>query len=88
MASEHSGPKMEVAVSNDKTVRQFDAKSHKQVRRFEGHGDWVLSSAYSGTTKKLATGSFDGEVRIWNMADGKLLTRFIAAPGHEPKGDN
>ena len=29
----------------------------------------------------MASGSWDGEVKLWNLADGKLLKTIIAAPG-------
>ena len=73
------------AVSADKSARQFDLKTRKQIRVYAGHPDWVISSAYNSDTKQLATGSFDGEVRLWNTIDGKQLVSFIAAPGLKKK---
>ena len=72
------------ATSADKTVRQFEAKSHKQIRSLTGHKDWALSVAYHGVTKRLASGGFDGEIRVWNTEDGKPVTTFLAAPGFQP----
>lgn len=69
------------ASSADKTVRQYDAKSHKEVRQYKGHSDWALSVAFHAASKRLASGGFDGEVRVWNAADGKQVARFLAAPG-------
>lgn len=71
------------AASADKTVRQFELASHKELRKFEGHTDWVLATAYHHGTQRLATGSYDGEVRIWNSADGQLLVTLLAAPGFQ-----
>ena len=34
--------------------------------------------------KTIASGSWDGEVRLWNLADGKPVRNFIAAPGYKP----
>lgn len=67
--------------SADKSARQYDRKSHKEVRKYEGHKDWVLSTAYHDGSKRLATGSFDGEVRVWNTEDGKIVVTLLAAPG-------
>jgi hypothetical protein len=72
------------AASADKSVRQFEAKTHKELRQFAGHGDWALSVAYSPSTKRIAAGGFDGSVRVWNADDAKLVTNFIAAPGYQP----
>ncbi len=71
------------APAADKTARQFNLKSHAQVRAYSGHQDWVLSTAYHDATQRLATGSFDGEVRIWNTADGASVITFFAAPGYQ-----
>lgn len=70
--------------SADKTARQHKAADRAQVRVFSGHTDWVYSLAYNEATQRLATGSFDGEVRVWNLADGKQVAAFKAAPGFPP----
>ncbi len=75
------------AASADKTVRQFEAKSQKQIRSLTGHQDWALSVAYHGATKRLASGSFDGEIRVWNAEDGKPVATFLAAPGYQPPAE-
>ena len=55
-----------------------------QIRKLQGHKDWVYSLAISRDGKTIASGSWDGEVRLWNSADGKLIRSFIAAPGYKP----
>jgi hypothetical protein len=72
--------------SADKTARQFEAAERKAVRVYQGHADWVYALAYNDATKRLATGSFDGEVRVWNTADGALVAAFKAAPGYAAPG--
>lgn len=61
------------------------AREHKldgaEVRKFAGHTDWVYSLAFNAPANKLVTGSWDGEVRLWNAADGQMLLKFTAAPG-------
>ncbi len=69
--------------SADKSARQYELKTHKQVRSYAGHSDWVLSTAFHGGTKRLAAGTFDGQVRIWNTEDGKAVVTFVAAPGKQ-----
>ncbi|MCA9125006.1 MAG: hypothetical protein H6822_08115 [Planctomycetaceae bacterium] len=71
------------ASSADKTVRQFEAKTQKQLKSFAGHQDWALSVAFHPDAKLVASGSFDGRVRIWNVEDGKEVASFFAAPGYE-----
>ena len=70
------------ASSADNKVRQFNSADHKQVREFTGSKDWVLATAYHGASQRLAAGAFNGQVFIWNTADGALLSSFFAAPGH------
>jgi len=71
------------ATSADKTVRQFEAASQKQIHSLGGHQDWALSVDFHPATQRIASGGFDGEVRIWNAADGSLVTTFLAAPGRQ-----
>ncbi|HWB09485.1 MAG TPA: c-type cytochrome domain-containing protein [Pirellulales bacterium] len=70
--------------SADKTARQHKTADRSQVRVFSGHTDWVFSLAHNEATQRLATGSFDGEVRVWNLADGAQVAAFKAAPGFPP----
>ncbi len=67
--------------SADRTVRQIDAATQKEVRNYGGHADWTLSSAFHESTKRIAGGAFDGAVKIWNTEDGAEVISFVAAPG-------
>src|SRR6266516_5527470 len=68
--------------SADKKIRQHAMDKKELVRTFSGHSDWVYSLAIDGKSKRLASGSYDGEVRLWNLDDGKAVIAFIAAPGY------
>ena len=65
-------------------AREHKAADGAAVRAFAGHNDWIYSIAFNPATKKLATGSWDGEVRVWNAEDAKGLVNFVAAPGFKP----
>jgi hypothetical protein len=69
--------------SADRKARVHSLASGRLLTTFSGHNDWVYSLAYNDSTKRLATGAFDGEVRIWNVQDGKGLVTFLAAPGYK-----
>ena len=56
----------------DKLVREYDF-SGKEKRTFGGHKDWIYSLAIDSAHRRLATGAFDGEVRLWD-ADSTLCT--------------
>ena len=67
--------------SADRFARQHNLTNGAEMKKFGPHNDWVYSAAYHAGTKRVASGSHDGEVRIWNYDDGKEITKFIAAPG-------
>lgn len=69
------------ATSADKTMRQFDPKANKETRQYIGHANRVISVDFHAQTNRIASGGIDGEIRIWNRSDGKLIARFHAAPG-------
>lgn len=70
--------------SSDRTAREHKAADRAAVRTFSGHKDYVYALDFNEPTSRLATGSFDGEVRIWDTASGKQLLAFQAAPGYPP----
>ena len=67
--------------SADMSAREFKFDNGQAVRTFSGHKDWVYTVAFSPAAKKLASGSWDGEIRIWNAEDGMGTVNFVAAPG-------
>ena len=70
------------ASSADNKVRQFNAADQKQLKEFIGAKDWVLSTAYHAGSKRLAGGTFNGQVIVWNVDDGKAVATLFAAPGY------
>jgi mono/diheme cytochrome c family protein len=72
-----------IACSGDKTVGVY-TPTGSQVRKLQGHNDWIYSLAISRDGKTVASGSWDGEVKLWNLSDGKLIRSIIAAPGYKP----
>jgi WD40 repeat protein/mono/diheme cytochrome c family protein len=81
------GGKELVACGADKTVRVFTADNGAAVRSLSGHTDWVYTFAIARDGKSVASGSWDGEVRLWNLADGKPIKTIVAAPGYKPGGN-
>jgi WD40 repeat protein len=67
--------------SADTTVRLWNSENGKPVRTLRGFSDWVYALALSPDGKRIAAGAWNGEVRIWNLADGSLLRTFNASPG-------
>lgn len=77
-----------MSCSADKTARVHQLKDRKQLYSLSGHADSVFTLSYHADSKRLASGSYDGEIRIWNTDDGKLLLSFSAAPGLEQLAAN
>ena len=74
-----------LATGADKVVRTFENFAPKLT--LSGHNDWVYSLALSPDGKTVASGSWDGEVRLWNLPDGKPARTILAAPGYKPEAN-
>ena len=69
-----------LSASGDRAVHENKAADGAEIRKFAGHNDWVYTLSASVGKKMIASGSYDGEIRLWNSEDGKLTTSFIAIP--------
>jgi len=67
------------------------ARSHRLdgtlIHDFSGHQDWVYSMDFHAGNQLLATGSYDGQVRLWNAADGSLTQEFFVQPVGDEASD-
>jgi WD40 repeat protein len=61
-----------VAACTDNTLRVLGINGNT-ILTLSGHSDWVYTVAVSRDGQKVASGSGDGSIRIWNFA-GKLIT--------------
>ncbi|MGL4460849.1 MAG: WD40 repeat domain-containing protein, partial [Planctomycetia bacterium] len=62
------------------TVVVYQYADAKLVSTFEGQKGAVYSVAWSPDGKTVASAGFDGDVRLNDPADGKLLKVFSSAP--------
>jgi len=61
--------------------------SARKVVKLVGGSDWVLSLAFSNDGQRLASGGYDGAVRLWEVPGGKKLLEIAATlppPANSP----
>ncbi|WP_166827887.1 WD40 domain-containing protein [Thalassoroseus pseudoceratinae] len=63
-----------------KTARLVAWPKGQIAKTFSGSPEWLYSVAASPSTQRIAAGSYDGTIRIWNMEDGKEFLKFVAKP--------
>jgi WD40 repeat protein len=68
------------SASNDRTIKLWDAATGRHLRTLEGHGGEVHALAFSADGARLASGSSNGEIKIWNTADGTTAAQTLG--GH------
>ena len=54
----------------------------KLLHRLEGHKDFIYAVGFSPDGSRAVTGSFDHDLRLWRVADGKEIAHM---PGHGDK---
>jgi DNA-binding beta-propeller fold protein YncE len=64
----------------DAQVRQHKLEDRSLVRVLAGHSDRVYALAAHPSSKWLASGAHNGEVRVWSWEDGKVVASFSATP--------
>lgn len=55
------------------TPPQVTPENWSCVKSFPGHSDWVSSVVISSDGKKIATASFDGQIKLWDLHTGELI---------------
>jgi WD40 repeat protein len=75
-----------ISGSLDQSLKLWDANSGAQVREFKaykekdfekGHREGVFCVAFSPDGKFVASGSSDRSIKIWNVADGTVVSEFV-----------
>ena len=68
--------------SSDGIVREYSQETRQLVRAFPRASDWTYCLSVDAKTRQVAAGCYNGEVRIYNAESGRLLSAYVAAPGH------
>ena len=56
---------------------EYDLPEGTLVNEYKGHSSYIRSIAFNKQGTLLASGSFDGTVRLWNTETGEELIRYI-----------
>ena len=65
-----------VAVATGIGIWIYDAQTGQEISLLTGHTDWVTSLGFPADGRFLASGSFDGTVRLWDIETGKQIALF------------
>jgi WD40 repeat protein len=55
---------------NGASARVYDVKTGNELAQLKGHNDVIACLVFSPDGKLLATGSYDGTIKIWSIPDG------------------
>ncbi|MCI0682821.1 MAG: hypothetical protein L0Y71_12030 [Gemmataceae bacterium] len=81
---QHHDPKSPIVATcgADGTVKLWNPVAGTALKTLTGHSDWVYAVTISPDGQLVAGGAWNGEVRVWRVADGKEATAFNASPGY------
>jgi mono/diheme cytochrome c family protein len=68
-----------VTTGRDRVARLWDQNGGKQ-RDFEPFNDLALEAVFSHDDSRVIAGDWTGEVRVWDIKDGKRLASLVANP--------
>ena len=66
----------------DGIVRQYAQADREMFRAYPRSSDWIYCLTVDHKTRRLATGSYGGVVRVFDLEEAKRVSEFIAAPGY------
>jgi hypothetical protein len=67
--------------SEDMTVKLWNTDTGAALKTLSGHTDQVFAVAISPDGNLVASGTWNGEVKVWKVADGTVARAINASPG-------
>jgi WD40 repeat protein len=81
LALDWSADAKRIAVAgNAPNVTLYDADTGDRVAACAGHTAGIYAVAFSPDGSRVATGGFDGQVRVYSATDCKLVKAFVPVP--------
>lgn len=77
LAASGSGPLRPPQADMDTSVRVWNVQTGEQLHRLTGHFSTVEGVEFSPDNQTLLTGGWDGQVILWDVASGEVISRFI-----------
>lgn len=65
------------------SIRLWDLATTSEIWKIEGHEHIITALAFSPNGKVLASASYDGTIKLWDVKTGKQIRRFEPAAGNE-----
>jgi len=63
--------------SNKDQIRVYNYPEYTLHSTYNGHGDGTYCAAFSATDNLLATGGWDGKVRLWDVETHQLVRTLV-----------
>jgi len=76
----HSASDNLFVAATDGNVYLLNRDNGDRRREFGAHSDWSISLASHAETKRLAAGSIDGRVLVFDVDSGDQIVAFLASP--------
>jgi WD40 repeat protein len=73
-----------LAAAGEPLIQLWDVTTGKPGTKLAAHNDWVTGLAFSTDGKLLASGGYDGLVRLWDVASGQKLLDIPSRPPTPP----
>ncbi|KAG2034647.1 quinon protein alcohol dehydrogenase-like superfamily, partial [Suillus americanus] len=58
---------------DDCSVRLWDVETRKVISKWRGHTDVVCALGWNADSERVASGSWDGTARVWDVNRGKTI---------------
>jgi WD40 repeat protein len=81
MALSPNGKTIATGSGSDDRVRLWDVGTRKVISKWTGHTDVVCALHWSADSKRIASGSWDGTARVWDVQSGQTILTIKTGQG-------